>query len=59
MRGGYPHLHSFIYMGKSDWSTMLHSMQTCIRNGFQIPKESSTAVKEDSLLMQLLKVRGG
>ena len=33
-------------MGKSDWTTVLHSMQTCIQNGFQIPKESSTAVKD-------------
>ena len=50
-------MHSFIHMGKSDWSTMLHSMQTCIQNGVYTPQESSTAVKEDSLLMQLLKVR--
>ena len=45
-------------MGKSDWLTMLHSMQICIQNGFYTPQESSTAVKEDSLLIQLLKVRG-
>ena len=25
---------------------MLHSMQTCIQKGFQIPKESSTVVKD-------------
>ena len=40
-------MHSFIYMSKSDWTTMLHSMlQTCIQNSFQIPKESSTVVKD-------------
>ena len=25
---------------------MLHSMQTCIQNGFQISKESSTVVRD-------------
>ena len=29
-----------------------------LQNGFYTPQESSTEVKEDSLLMQLLKVRG-
>ena len=37
---------SFIYIGKLDWTTILHSMQTCIQNDFQIPKESSTVVKD-------------
>ena len=45
-------MHIFMYMGNQ---TKLHSMQ----NGFQIiAKEISTVVKEDSLLMQLLKVKG-
>ena len=42
----------FMYVGNQ---TMLHSMQ----DGFEIiVTETSTAVKEDSLLMQLLKVKG-
>ena len=34
VREGYPHLLSFTYMSKSDWSIMLDSMQTRIQNLF-------------------------
>ena len=45
-------MHIFMYI---DNQTKLHSMQ----NGFLvIAKETSTVVKEDSLLVQLLKVKG-